>query len=70
MPMAERFRGPGPIRLMKEEHTVITSTDLSVGDRVALVPRHGCTAAYLYNRALVRGMDGRWGFRPQLGVNR
>lgn len=70
MPVAERFRGPGPIRLMKEEHTVITSANLAVGDRVALVPRHGCTAAYLYNRALVRGVDGRWEFRPQLGVSR
>jgi len=70
MPLTERFRGPGQIKLMKEEHTVIASTDLTVGDRVALVPRHGCTAAYLYNRALVRGVDGCWDFRSQLGANR
>lgn len=70
MPVAERFRGPGQIRFMKEEHTVVAATGLAIGDRVALVPCHGCTAAYLYNRALVRGMDGSWGFRPQLGANR
>ena len=70
IPLADRFRGPGPIRLMKEEHVVITTDRLSVGQRVPLIPRHGCTAAYLYDRALVRLCDGRWEYRPQLGASR
>ena len=70
MPMVDRFRGPGPIRFMKEEHVVIGSDHLKVGDRVALIPRHGCTAAYLYDRAMVRLLDGSWQTRPQLGAAR
>ncbi len=39
---------------MKEEHTVITTDRLKVGQQVPLIPRYGCTAAYLYDRSLVR----------------
>lgn len=70
IPLTERFRGPGPIRLMKEEHVVIATDGLAVGEQVALIPRHGCTAAYLYDRALVRLRDGRWEYRAQLGASR
>jgi 3-hydroxy-D-aspartate aldolase len=70
IPLTDRFRGPGPIRLMKEEHLVIASDRLSVGQQVTLIPRHGCTAAYLYSRALVRLRDGHWEYRPQLGAFR
>jgi 3-hydroxy-D-aspartate aldolase len=70
IPLADRFRGPGPIRLMKEEHVVIATDRLAVGQQVALIPRHACTAAYLYHRALVRTRDGRWDYRAQLGASR
>ena len=70
IPLADRFRGPGPIRLMKEEHVVVTTNSLRVGQRVPLIPRHGCTAAYLYDHALVRLLDGRWEYRAQLGASR
>jgi 3-hydroxy-D-aspartate aldolase len=70
IPLTDRFRGPGPIRLMKEEHVVITTDRLKVGQQVPLIPRHGCTAAYLYDRALVRLLDGRWEYRAQLGASR
>ena len=67
-PMTQRFAGAGEIRFMNEEHVVVASDRLTVGERVALVPRHACTAAYLYERALVRGMDGQWAWREQLGA--
>ena len=70
IPLADRFRGPGPIRLMKEEHVVVATDRVTVGQQVALIPRHGCTAAYLYDRALVRLRDGSWEYRPQLGASR
>ncbi|HEY1540847.1 MAG TPA: alanine racemase [Xanthobacteraceae bacterium] len=69
-PMTERFAGAGAIRFMNEEHVVVASDRLRVGERVALVPRHACTAAYLYERALVRGTDGSWEYRAQLGAKR
>jgi D-serine deaminase-like pyridoxal phosphate-dependent protein len=73
-PMKERFAGAGGIKLaiqfMNEEHVVVASDRLEVGDRVALVPRHACTAAYLYERALVRRMDGGWEYRAQMGARR
>ena len=73
-PMKERFAGAGGIKLaiqfMNEEHVVVASDRLKLGERVALVPRHACTAAYLYERALVRGMDGTWAWRAQLGAKR
>jgi len=69
-PVAERFRWKGRILLMSEEHTVVESTDLSVGDRVMLIPRHACTTAYLYDTALVKTIEGRWEQRAQLGSAR
>ncbi|EHP43442.1 alanine racemase domain-containing protein [Cupriavidus basilensis OR16] len=70
IPLKERFQGPGPIRMMKEEHVVIETDELDIGQQAALVPRHTCTAAYLYNRALVQCVDGSWEFRDQLGAQR
>lgn len=70
IPLADRFRGPGPIRLMKEEHVVVATDELRIGQQVPLIPRHGCTAAYLYDRALVQTRDGRWEYRAQLGASR
>jgi D-serine deaminase-like pyridoxal phosphate-dependent protein len=69
-PMAERFRWDGRIVLMNEEHVIVESTDLRVGDRVLLMPQHACTTAYLYNTALVRTSSGGWEQRPQLGSAR
>jgi D-serine deaminase-like pyridoxal phosphate-dependent protein len=69
-PMKERFAGAGEIQFMNEEHVVVANDRLKLGERVALVPRHACTAAYLYERALVRGMDGKWAWREQLGAKR
>ncbi|MGZ9142398.1 MAG: alanine racemase, partial [Candidatus Binatia bacterium] len=69
-PMAERFRWGGRIVLMNEEHVIVESTDLRVGDRVLLMPQHACTTAYLYNTALVRTASGGWEQRPQLGSAR
>lgn len=70
IPVTSRFVGPGPIKMIKEEHAVIGTNSLRVGDYVALTPRHACTAAYLYNRALVRTTAGKWEYRTQLGANR
>ena len=69
-PLAERFRWPGRILMMNEEHTVVEAEGLSVGERVALLPQHACTTAYLYDRAYVRGHNGGWDWRPQLGSRR
>ena len=69
-PMKERFAGAGAIQFMNEEHVVVATERLTVGERVALVPRHACTAAYLYERALVRRMDGGWEYREQMGARR
>jgi hypothetical protein len=35
-----------------------------------LLPRHACTTAYLYDKALVLGRDEKWEFRDQLGSRR
>ena len=69
-PLVERFRWPGRIILMNEEHTVVEAEGLSVGDRVALMPRHACTTAYLYDQAYVQGRNGGWDWRRQLGSAR
>jgi 3-hydroxy-D-aspartate aldolase len=70
MPMDKRFEGLEKIVKMNEEHTMATSSFLHPGDRVALVPRHTCTTAYLYRRALVRSQCGNWEYRDQLGCER
>jgi 3-hydroxy-D-aspartate aldolase len=70
MPMTKRFVGMEEIVSMKEEHTIATCPNLSPGDRVALVPRHTCTTAYLYRRALVLTRRGTWEYREQLGCER
>lgn len=70
MPMDKRFEGLEKIVKMNEEHTMATSSFLHPGDRVALVPRHTCTTAYLYRRALVRSRSGNWEYRDQLGCER
>jgi D-serine deaminase-like pyridoxal phosphate-dependent protein len=69
-PMADRFRWNGRIVMMSEEHVVVEDNELAVGDRVMLMPRHACTTAYLYDRALVRTLEGGWESRPQLGNKR
>ncbi len=69
-PLAERFRWDGKILLMNEEHSVVESQSLAVGDRVLLVPQHGCTTAYLYDSALVLTVTGSWERRAQLGGGR
>ena len=69
-PLMSRFRGPGPIQLMNEEHVIVSTDELRIGDIVALIPSHSCTSAYLYDRALVRMLDGNWEFRAQLGASR
>ena len=69
-PLAERFRWNGKILMMSEEHVVVENDDLKVGERVLLLPRHACTTAYLYDKALVLGRDGQWAFRDQLGSRR
>jgi D-serine deaminase-like pyridoxal phosphate-dependent protein len=69
-PLADRFRWEGRITMMSEEHCVVENAGLAVGDKVLLMPRHACTTAYLYERALVRTLDGRWEYRPQLGNRR
>jgi len=66
-PMPDRFRWDSPILMMNEEHVVVDAGDLDVGDRVMLLPRHACTTAYLYDKALVRREDGNWEVREQLG---
>ncbi|SAK63154.1 3-hydroxy-D-aspartate aldolase [Caballeronia glebae] len=70
IPMDKRFFGVERIVGMKEEHTIAAAPNLTPGDRVALVPRHACTTAYLYRRALVLTKDGTWEYRDQLGCER
>jgi len=70
MPVTKRFTGVDEIVSMKEEHTIVTAPGFAPGDRVALVPRHTCTTAYLYRRALVLTRDGEWEYRDQLGCER
>lgn len=70
IPMDKRFVGVDQIVSMKEEHTTATAPNLVPGDRVALVPRHTCTTAYLYRRALVLMRNGAWEYRDQLGCER
>ncbi len=70
IPMTQRFIGVDEILSMKEEHTVVKAANLAPGDRVALVPRHTCTTAYLYRRALVLTASGQWEYRDQLGCER
>jgi D-serine deaminase-like pyridoxal phosphate-dependent protein len=55
---------------MNEEHVIVESTDLRVGDRVFLMPQHTCTTAYMYDHALVRTISGTWDYRRQLGCAR
>lgn len=69
-PIAERFRWGGKILMISEEHAVVEDDDLKIGDKVLLLPKHACTTAYLYDQAMVRTMDGRWEYRPQLGSRR
>lgn len=69
-PLKTRFPVDGEICLMSEEHAVLRTAGLAVGDRVLLVPEHACTTAYLYDRAWVRGRDGGWEVRAQLGSAR
>jgi D-serine deaminase-like pyridoxal phosphate-dependent protein len=69
-PEGERFRWDGRIILMNEEHVVVESTDLRVGDRILLMPQHACTTAYLYDQALVKTEAGTWEYRRQLGCIR
>ncbi|MFM0121701.1 alanine racemase [Paraburkholderia sp. RL18-101-BIB-B] len=69
-PLAERFRWDGKIVMMSEEHVVVENTDLAVGDRVMLLPRHACTTAYLYPSAIVLTAEGSWEVREQLGNRR
>ncbi|WP_299154183.1 alanine racemase [uncultured Tateyamaria sp.] len=70
MRLSERFFGPGAITAMKEEHAVIETDALNVGQFVPLIPRHTCTTAYLFPEALVRRLDGTWETMPQLGNQR
>jgi 3-hydroxy-D-aspartate aldolase len=55
---------------MNEEHSVVESTTLAVGDQVLLIPRHACTTAYLYDEALVLTPEGVWERRAQLACRR
>jgi len=70
IPMEKRFVGLDKIVKMNEEHTTALGANLVPGDRVALVPRHTCTTAYLYRRALVLTQSGDWEYRDQLGCER
>jgi D-serine deaminase-like pyridoxal phosphate-dependent protein len=69
-PLTERFRWEGKILMMSEEHVVVENDELELGERVLLLPKHACTTAYLYDKALVLGRDGKWEFRDQLGNRR
>ena len=69
-PLAQRFRWDGNIVMMSEEHVVVENTDLAIGDRVMLLPRHACTTAYLYSNAVVLTEGGAWEVREQLGNRR
>lgn len=68
-PLAERFRWDGAIRLMNEEHTVVSGESLA-GQRLLLIPQHACTTAYMYDVAIVKTVSGTWETRPQLGSKR
>ncbi|RUZ75208.1 alanine racemase [Mesorhizobium sp. M7A.F.Ca.US.006.01.1.1] len=70
MPLTKRFSGAGDISGMKEEHSIVSNNILQIGQRIPIVPRHACTTAYLYPKALVLTRDGRWEFREQLGCVR
>lgn len=70
MPMSKRFTGAGEIIGMKEEHTIVSGDAFEVGERIAIVPRHACTTAYLFPKALVRTLQGEWVYREQLGSRR
>ena len=70
LPTGERFAWPGRVIRINEEHAVLENDALAVGDRVALIPGHACTTAYLYDRAWVHGLDGTWSVRDQLGARR
>jgi len=61
---------PGASWKQNEEHVVVESNDLRVGDRVFLMPQHACTTAYMYSDALVKTSSGGWEHRPQLGSAR
>ncbi|PMS31626.1 alanine racemase [Trinickia symbiotica] len=69
-PVTDRFRWPGKIMMMSEEHVVVENAGFAVGDRVLLLPRHACTTAYLYQNALVLARNGEWTLRAQLGSQR
>ena len=68
--VTERFRWNGNILMMSEEHVVVEDDTLQVGDRVLLMPRHACTTAYLYDKALVNHSGNQWEEREQLGSKR
>jgi 3-hydroxy-D-aspartate aldolase len=68
--LTERFRWNGRIIMMNEEHVVLESSDLRVGDRIFLLPQHACTTAYMYDTALVKTVSGGWEHRRQLGCAR
>lgn len=70
MPMSKRFSGAGEILGVKEEHSIVANSALEIGERIAIVPRHACTTAYLFSKALVRTLEGRWEYREQLGNER
>ena len=70
MPLQERFAWTGRIKLMSEEHSVVESDWHHVGERVLLTPGHAWTTAYLYPVAWVRGLDGSWRLKEQLGSRR
>ena len=64
---AECFDWPDAILSINEEHTKVKNDSLKVGDRVALIPGHACTTAYLYQKAWVLDSDGNWSVRDQMG---
>lgn len=70
MPLKSRFSGAGTIIGMKEEHSIVQNDNLKVGQSIAIVPRHACTTAYLFPKALVRTQQGHWEYREQLGCRR
>ena len=70
LPLGERFGWPDEIREMTEEYAVVGAAEMTIGERVLLTPGHACTTAYLYPEAWVRGLDGQWRIRPQMGIQR
>ncbi len=68
--MNKRYTGVDEILNVNEEHSVVVAPDVAVGDKVALVPRHACTTAYLYRRALVLNAKNEWEYQDQLGCER